>query len=115
MAHGVLYPIFGCPGMHLLSQLTSNFQEKVISSALETASGVTSLGQLVNALNWNTDLFTHAFVCILSFAVLSACSMQVLYEQTRIAATRLVFVVILNSIKTISGPVSNGRALKISS
>ena len=27
MAHGVLHPIFGCP-MHLLSQLTSNFQER---------------------------------------------------------------------------------------
>ena len=27
MAHEVLHPIFGCP-MHLLSQLTSNFQER---------------------------------------------------------------------------------------
>ena len=28
MAHGVLYPIFGCPCMHLLSQLTSSFHER---------------------------------------------------------------------------------------
>ena len=28
MARGVLHPIFGCPRMHLLSQLTSNFQER---------------------------------------------------------------------------------------
>ena len=28
MAHGVLHPIFGCRCMHLLSQLTSTFQER---------------------------------------------------------------------------------------
>jgi len=28
MAFGVLYPIFGCPYMYLLSQLTSNFHER---------------------------------------------------------------------------------------
>ena len=28
MARGVLHQIFGCPRMHLLSQLTSNFQER---------------------------------------------------------------------------------------
>ena len=28
MARGVLYPIFGCPCMHLLSQLTSNLHER---------------------------------------------------------------------------------------
>ena len=28
MARGVLHPIFGCPHMHLLSQLTMNFQER---------------------------------------------------------------------------------------
>ena len=28
MARRVLYPIFGCQRMHLLSQLTSNFQER---------------------------------------------------------------------------------------
>ena len=28
MARRVLYPIFGCPYMHLLSQLTSNFHER---------------------------------------------------------------------------------------
>ena len=27
-ARGVLHPIFGCPCMHLLSQLTSNFHER---------------------------------------------------------------------------------------
>ena len=27
-AREVLHPIFGCPRMHLLSQLTSNFQER---------------------------------------------------------------------------------------
>ena len=27
MARGVLYPIFGCPRMHLLCQLTLNFHE----------------------------------------------------------------------------------------
>ena len=28
MACGVLHPIYGCPCMHLLSQLTSNFHER---------------------------------------------------------------------------------------
>ena len=28
MARGVLHPIFGCRRMHLLSQLTSTFQER---------------------------------------------------------------------------------------
>ena len=28
MARGVLHPIFACPRMHLVSQLTSNFQER---------------------------------------------------------------------------------------
>ena len=38
---------------------------------------------------------------------------QVLHEQTRIAATRLVLTaVILNSTEA-SGPISNGRALKM--
>ena len=42
-------------------------------------------------------------------------SALVLHEQTRIAATRLVLTaVILNSIEA-SGPISNGRALKMHS
>ena len=28
LAHRVLHPIFGCPCMHLLSQLTSNFPDR---------------------------------------------------------------------------------------
>ena len=53
MACGVLYVIFGCARMHLLT------------------GGVTSLGrQLVNCRlvsnAWNSDLFMHIFTCVLS-------------------------------------------------
>ena len=44
MAYGVLHPIFGCPGMHLLSHLTSDFCESK-SKVGRTAGGMTSLGQ----------------------------------------------------------------------
>ena len=58
---------------------------------------------------------THAFTCILSSQRLRVRSTLVLCEQTRTAATRLVLAVILNSSETTSGPVSNGRALKMCS
>ena len=32
IARRVLYPIFGCPCMHLLSQLTSNFHDRRYNS-----------------------------------------------------------------------------------
>ena len=49
MARGVLHPIFGCPRMHLLSQLTSN-SKRDGTKVGRTAGGVTSLGrQLVIA------------------------------------------------------------------
>ena len=33
LPHEVLHPIFDCPRMHLLSQMTSNSREKVLSLA----------------------------------------------------------------------------------
>ena len=67
--------------------------------------------ELLNA--WNSDLFTHAFMRILSSQRWRARSKLVLYEQTRIAANRLVLAMILSRSETTSGLVSNGRALKM--
>ena len=49
MAQGVFHPIFSCPCMHLLSQLSSNFHERRYYKVGRTAGGVTSLGQLSSA------------------------------------------------------------------
>ena len=51
MAHGVLHPIFGCPCVHLLSQLTRiSTREGTKSKVGRAAGGVTSLeGQLSSA------------------------------------------------------------------
>ena len=120
MASEVLHPIYGCPCMHLLSQLTLNFpREEVLRSAEQQMHGVTSLeGQLSSART--SDLFTHVyyarpFIAAYSVNSLRARSALVLHEQTRIAScnqTRLDSAVILNSSET-SGPLSNGRILKM--
>ena len=102
MASGVLYPIFGCP----CTIADFEFPREKVRLALEMEGGVTKLdGQLV----------MHAFTRILSSQCLRVRSTLVLYEQTRTVATRLVLEVILNSSETTSGPVSNGRALKMCS
>ena len=87
------------------------FPREKVRLALETEGGVTKLDELLNA--WSSDLFTHAFTWILSSQRLHVRSTLVLYEQTRTAATRLVLAVLLNSSETTSGPVSNGKALKM--
>ena len=94
--------------VHVLFAKPADFEfpREKVRLALETEGGVTKLdGQMV----------MHAFTCILSSQRLRVRSTLVLCEQTRTAATRLVLAVILNSSETTSGPVSNGRALKMCS
>ena len=86
--------------------LTQNYYKQKKRLALETEGGVTSLeGQLVNSrmpeIYRYSDLFTHAFRCILLSQHLRARSTLVVSKQTRITATRLVLAVILNSSETI--------------
>ena len=76
-----------------------------------TVSGVTSIeGQLVNSRALDIAIYLRTYLRANS---LRACAR--LWSSTRIAATRLAWTtVILNSSETTSGPLSNGRALKIS-
>ena len=82
-----------------------------------TAGVATALGrQLSNAcMNYQFIFHTYLHVSFHHSGInsLRVGSALVLHEQTRIAATTLVWtVVILNSSAT-SGPLSNGRTLKI--
>ena len=119
MACGVLHPIFGCPCMHLLVRwLWISRREGTIVGW--TACGVTSLGrQLVNSRAPEIAIYLCMYLRV-SFHRSSvnslpthACSTLVLHEQTCIAATRLLWmVVILNSSES-SVPISNSRALEM--
>ena len=103
------------PCVHLLSQLTSNFHNSRYWGWQNSR-----WGDITRQLSstWTSDLFMHAFTRVLSSQwrkTLMHMFHADLHEQTRIAATRFVLtMVILSSIEA-SGPVLNGRTLKMHS
>ena len=52
----------------------------------------------------------HVFTCVNSLRVRSA---LVLHEQTRMVATRHIWTAVILKSNEISGPLSNGRTLKM--
>ena len=69
MARGVLHAIFGCPRMHLLSQLTLN-SKRERTKVGRTAGGVTSLGrELVNSLAPEIVIYLRTYLCTCIFSL----------------------------------------------
>ena len=117
MVREVLHPIFGCQCMHLLSQLTLNFDERRYTKVGRTAGAWGDITRRTNSRAPELAIYLRMYLCVSfhrsgvnSFPARSA---LVLHEQTRIAVTRLVWTaVILDSSET-SGPLSNSRTLKL--
>ena len=90
MIHRVLHPVFGCPCMHVQSQPTLNFHD------WQNAGGVASLErQLVNPRVPEILIYLSTYIYVCPFIAVAktayACALLVVYKQTHIAATRLIW------------------------
>ena len=92
MARRVLYPLFGCPCMHVLSQLTSNFYQT--TNVGRTAGGVASLErQLVSS----RARFIHA---------------QPVFDRLQYAKTASVFAYCKNRSRGRPGNEASANSLR---
>ena len=111
MARRVLHPIFDCPCMHLLSQLTSNFHKRRYYGRQNSRWGDITKRTILERLNYNIAIYLGTYLRA-SFHrsgvnSLRARSALVLHEQTHIAATRLVWTAMILSSSETSGPVGH--------